>query len=123
MLVQIVLLIDFCYDVAEWFKERALKRNHAGEESIKPCWAVLMIMVMIGCVTIISVMAALAFRWFTTPVATLRSSLEGECGFNTFVIVFAIILFIVGLALQLAVTRKTGNGSVVTALFVGTYDP
>lgn len=121
LLVQIVLLIDFCYDVAEWFKEHAMTRNHAGEESVKPCWALLMICVMIGCVAVIILMVVLSFRWFTTPVATTHSSLNGECGFNSFVIGFAIVLFVAGLGLQIMATSRTGNGSVVTALWVGAY--
>jgi hypothetical protein len=123
LLVQIVLLIDFCYDVAEWFKEHAVTRNHAGEESVKPCWALLMISVMIGCVAVIIFMVVLSFRWFTTPVATTHSSLNGECGFNYFVIGFAIVLFVAGLGLQIVVTSRTGNGSVVTALWVGACGP
>jgi hypothetical protein len=119
LLVQIVLLIDFCYDVAEWFKEHAVTRNHAGEESVKPCWALLMISVMLGCLAVIIFMVVLSFSWFTTPVATKHSSLNGECGFNSFVIGFAIVLFVVGLGLQIMVTSRTGNGSVVTALWIG----
>jgi hypothetical protein len=121
--VQIVLLIDFCYDVAEWFKEHAVTRNHAGEESVKPCWALLMISVMLGCLAVIIFMVVLSFSWFTTPVATKHSSLNGECGFNSFVIGFAIVLFVVGLGLQIMVTSRTGNGSVVTALWVGACGP
>ena len=82
LLVQIVLLIDFCYDCAEWFREHSIKRNHIGEESIKPCWAFLMIVVMIGCLAVIATMAVLGFRWFTTPVASTHSTLDGKCGFN-----------------------------------------
>lgn len=123
LLVQIVLLIDFCYDCAEWFREHSIKRNHIGEESIKPCWAFLMIVVMIGCLAVIATMAVLGFRWFTTPVASIHSTLDGKCGFNTFVLVFAVILFVAGLGLQIAITSKTKNGSVVTALFIGAYGP
>lgn len=121
LLVQIVLLIDFCYDVAEWFRANGIKKNHAGEESVKPCWAFLMILVMVGCFAVIVTMAVLGFQWFTTPVATRYSTLGGKCGFNTFVLVFAIILFVLGLACQFAVTSRSGSGSVVTALFIGAY--
>lgn len=100
-----------------------MTRNHAGEESVKPCWALLMICVMIGCVAVIILMVVLSFRWFTTPVATTHSSLNGECGFNSFVIGFAIVLFVAGLGLQIMATSRTGNGSVVTALWVGACVP
>lgn len=121
LLVQIVLLIDFCYDVAEWFRGKGIKRNHAGEESVRPCWAFLMITVMAGCLAVIVVMLVLGFQWFTTPVQTRFSTLDGKCGFNTFVLVFAIILFVLGIGCQVAVTAKQGSGSVVTALFIGAY--
>lgn len=68
-------------------------------------------------------MLVLAFRWFTTPVATRYSTLDGKCGFNTFVLVFAAVLFVLGLALQVVVTARKGSGSVVTALFIGSYVP
>jgi len=121
LLVQIVLLIDFCYDAADWFKENGLKKNHAGETSIKPCWGFLMILVIVTCFCAVVAMIVLGFRWFTTPVASAVSTINGKCGFNSFVLVFAVILFVVGTGMQFAVLARTGNGSVVTAFFIGAY--
>lgn len=30
------------------FRDNGIKKNHAGEESVKPCWAILMVTVMAG---------------------------------------------------------------------------
>ena len=121
LLVQIVLLIDFCYDAAEWFKENGLKKNHAGDTSVKPCWGFLMILVIVACLSAVVAMVVLGFRWFTTPVASAVSTVDGKCGFNSFVLVFAVILFVVGTCLQFAVLARTGNGSIVTAFLIGAY--
>jgi hypothetical protein len=123
LLVQIVLLIDFCYDAADWFKKNGFqKANHAGDGgNIKPCWGALIIFVLSLCFSAIVAMLALGFRWFTTPVSNSVSTSDASCGFNSFILAFAVILFVVGTALQIAVLARTRNGSIVTAFFIGAY--
>jgi hypothetical protein len=122
LLVQIILLIDFCYDAADWFKENGFKKPNAfGDVEMKPCWGILMILVVVGSLSAIITMIALGFRWFTTPVANSFSTMDGSCSFNSFVLAFATILVAVSTVLQIAVLARTRNGSIVTALFIGAY--
>jgi hypothetical protein len=112
-------LIDFCYDASEWFRDKGIKRNHAGDEIVRPCWAFCLILVMISCLSAIVAMLVLGFQWFTSPVASSYSSIDGKCGFNSFVLVFAAILFVVGIVLQFFVLAKTKQGSIVTSFLIG----
>ena len=82
LLVQIVLLIDFCYDAAEWFKKNGFqKANHAGEGgNVKPCWLALMMFSLVACLSAIIAMLVLGFRWFTTPVSNSLSTSDSSCG-------------------------------------------
>ncbi len=117
LLVQIVLLIDFCYDAADWFKANGFTKVG----SLKPCWGILMFCVVVACLSSIIAMIVLGFRWFTTPVANTASTLGESCGFNIFVMAFATILVVVSTVLQIVVLARTRNGSIVTALFISTY--
>lgn len=122
LLVQVVLLIDFCYDAADWFKENGFRKtDRTGDAEFKPCWAILMILVVISCLFSIIVMISFGFQWFTTPVANAVSTLDGSCGFNSFVLAFATILVVVSTVLQIVALARTRNGSIVTALFIGAY--
>ncbi len=123
LLVQIVLLIDFCYDAAEWFKKNGLQRaNHAGDGGdVKPCWGALMIFVLVASLSVIIAMFVLGFQWFTKPVSNAVSTSDASCGFNSFVLGFAAVLFVIGTVLQILVLKQNRNGSIVTAFFIGAY--
>jgi hypothetical protein len=123
LLVQIVLLIDFCYDAADWFKTNGFQRsNHGGDGGdVKPCWGALIVFVLAACLSAIIAMLVLGFMWFTNPVSNAVSTSDASCGFNSFVLGFAVVLFIVGAVLQILVLSRSRNGSIVTAFFIGTY--
>lgn len=124
LLVQIVLLIDFCYDASDWFKENGFtKANHTGDRVIKPFWGILIIFVIVACLSSIIAMIVLGFQWFTTPVSNAVSTMDGSCGFNSFVLAFTTVLIVVSTVLQIVLLARTtnGHGSIMTAIFISAY--